>query len=211
MLVQMIKERLTIEEALERYTNADLSRARGSRSISIRCMFHDDKKPSFSYKPEENIWRCWGECNTGGDVISLVAKSLTISPGEAIKLLEKDLGLYKMDEEQKKNVQQKVIQLQKRKMIISDFKERYNKTFNELLEIERFLENIIKQIPKKEGAAKDYTSIFHILPYAGHLLDVMAYGDMDKEQDLKIKTQTTVQAEKLLRDLRGYTRWNKKI
>lgn len=37
----------------------------------ILCPFHDDHKPSFSYKPEIGKWRCWsGPCG-GGDVIEM--------------------------------------------------------------------------------------------------------------------------------------------
>ena len=39
---------------------------------NIPCPFHNEKEgKSFTYSPEKQIWRCWGACHTGGDVIRL--------------------------------------------------------------------------------------------------------------------------------------------
>lgn len=39
---------------------------------SIACPFHGETKgKSFSYSPTLGIWRCWGACHCGGDVIDL--------------------------------------------------------------------------------------------------------------------------------------------
>lgn len=39
---------------------------------NIPCPFHNEKEgKSFTYSPEKQIWRCWGACHTGGDVIKL--------------------------------------------------------------------------------------------------------------------------------------------
>lgn len=35
------------------------------------CPFHHEDTPSFSYSVSKNVWRCFGGCHTGGDVIEL--------------------------------------------------------------------------------------------------------------------------------------------
>ena len=35
------------------------------------CPFHKEDTPSFSYSIERNVWRCFGACKCGGDVIEL--------------------------------------------------------------------------------------------------------------------------------------------
>lgn len=38
----------------------------------VPCPLHNEKSgKSFSYSPDKNIWRCFGSCHTGGDVIKL--------------------------------------------------------------------------------------------------------------------------------------------
>ena len=39
---------------------------------SLPCPFHREKTgKSFSYSKELGVWRCWGQCHCGGDVIDL--------------------------------------------------------------------------------------------------------------------------------------------
>lgn len=39
---------------------------------SIACPFHNETHgKSFSYKADSGIWRCFGACHTGGDVVDL--------------------------------------------------------------------------------------------------------------------------------------------
>lgn len=41
----------------------------------ICCPFHEEDTPSFSFSVEKGIWRCFGACHTGGDVIALHQKN----------------------------------------------------------------------------------------------------------------------------------------
>ncbi|WP_342431096.1 CHC2 zinc finger domain-containing protein [Neobacillus sp. FSL H8-0543] len=88
-----IKNHLSIAEALDRYTDANLSKAKiYKKQFNICCPWHADKNPSLTIYTESNTWHCWAGCG-GGDVINLVAKSKNVSNDEAIKLLIKDLGI----------------------------------------------------------------------------------------------------------------------
>lgn len=42
------------------------------KTPSIPCPFHNEVKgKSFSYSRQLGVWRCWGACHCGGDVIDL--------------------------------------------------------------------------------------------------------------------------------------------
>ena len=41
----------------------------------ICCPFHEEDTPSFSYSSEKGLWRCFGACKVGGDVIALHQKN----------------------------------------------------------------------------------------------------------------------------------------
>ena len=62
------------------------------RSHMTVCPFHKEKTPSFSISPSKQIYKCFG-CGKGGDVISLVAEVLNISPLNAVIYLNDHLGL----------------------------------------------------------------------------------------------------------------------
>ena len=45
---------------------------------SIPCTFHNEVSgKSFSYSNTLNVWRCWGACHCGGDVIDLTPTPLS--------------------------------------------------------------------------------------------------------------------------------------
>ncbi|MDD5701310.1 MAG: CHC2 zinc finger domain-containing protein [Dehalococcoidales bacterium] len=68
--VESIKARTDIVTVAERYVRL----IRSGRSFKALCPFHDEKKPSFMVYPDRQIWHCYGACNTGGDVFSLVMR-----------------------------------------------------------------------------------------------------------------------------------------
>lgn len=76
-----VKERVTIQEVVERIGNLHLN-----RSGKTQCPFHKEKTPSFSIKKQENIFKCFG-CGESGDAINFVAKLKQIEPFDAAKLI----------------------------------------------------------------------------------------------------------------------------
>jgi DNA primase len=42
-----------------------------NKTPKICCPFHHEDTPSFSFSSEKGVWRCFGACKDGGDVIAL--------------------------------------------------------------------------------------------------------------------------------------------
>jgi len=52
------------------------------------CPFHDDQTPSLVVTPGKNLWRCFGACDAGGDVVAWVMKREGVSFRHAVELLK---------------------------------------------------------------------------------------------------------------------------
>lgn len=78
-------------EAVVRAAGVALEK-RGSDLVGC-CPFHDDKTPSFSVTPDKGLWRCFGACDAGGDVITFVMKSERVSFRHAVELLRSQAGV----------------------------------------------------------------------------------------------------------------------
>lgn len=46
------------------------------------CPFHKEDTPSFSYSVEKDVWRCFGACKCGGDVVALHRKNYHLKSRE---------------------------------------------------------------------------------------------------------------------------------
>jgi hypothetical protein len=63
------KSLLSIPEYYKKYKNPNIDL---EKETSIPCEFHNEKHgKSFTYSPTKKVFRCWGECHTGGNVINL--------------------------------------------------------------------------------------------------------------------------------------------
>lgn len=79
---------ITIPEYFMRFINSttDLT-----KTPKIQCPFHSEDTPSFSYSQEKGIWRCFGACHDGGDVIALHRRNYKLRTR-----LEAENSLYKL-------------------------------------------------------------------------------------------------------------------
>ncbi|MFP1133321.1 CHC2 zinc finger domain-containing protein [Asticcacaulis sp. W401b] len=78
-------------EAVVKAAGVELSR-RGHDLVGC-CPFHEDKTPSFVVTPEKQLWRCFGACDAGGDVISFICKSEGVSFRHAVERLRSQAGV----------------------------------------------------------------------------------------------------------------------
>lgn len=83
---------LSIPEYFKTYVDPSIDL---SVTHNIPCPFHNEQHgKSFTYSPDKNLWRCWGACHFGGDVISLHQLHHRIKTREQAKVsLYKLLGL----------------------------------------------------------------------------------------------------------------------
>lgn len=83
--VEKVKGRTNIVDVIGQHVPLD----RSNKGI---CPFHADNHPSFSVKPEDQIFRCFG-CGASGDVISFLQRINDVSFGEALKDLARRAGI----------------------------------------------------------------------------------------------------------------------
>lgn len=57
----------------------------------ICCPFHQEDTPSFSYSADKGVWRCFGACKFGGDVIAMHQKHYHLKNRQ-----EAERSLYKL-------------------------------------------------------------------------------------------------------------------
>lgn len=86
-LTDDVKQRLGIVDVVSEYVA--LNRL-GSRNPEALCPFHQESTPSFKLNTEHDTWRCFGACQSGGDIFSFVEKIENIEFTEALdKLCDK--------------------------------------------------------------------------------------------------------------------------
>ncbi len=67
---------------------------KSGRTFTGFCPFHaNTRTPSFVVWPETDTWRCFGACNTGGDIFSFVMKRDNCDFGEALQVLAHRAGV----------------------------------------------------------------------------------------------------------------------
>lgn len=176
VLIEAIKERLTIQEVAERYTSIDFGRGRGvGNTISVRCPFHSDRSPSFTIWLDSNRWKCHAGCGHG-DQIDLVGTALHIKNKEAIKLLADKLGLSN-DEKEQQRIKEKVDAKKADRYLVQDYKEQFNDVFQRMIILERSVEHTLKNI-KSQFELEHLGDLYHVRDFVGHLLDCMVHGDI---------------------------------
>jgi len=98
-VIEEIKRKIDIVEFIGNF----IPLKKTGRNFKALCPFHQEKTPSFIVSPERQIWRCFGACNEGGDVIKFLMKWENLTFFEALKELAKKLGVQikKVDFEDK--------------------------------------------------------------------------------------------------------------
>jgi DNA primase len=89
----------TIDEIKDRIDIVDLvsesvKLRRSGKSYTGFCPFHTNTKtPAFAVFPESGTWRCFGQCNEGGDIFKYVMKKEGWDFSEALKYLADRAGV----------------------------------------------------------------------------------------------------------------------
>lgn len=89
--IDEIKSRIDI---LDIVSESGVKLRRSGRNYTGFCPFHDNKRtPAFVVWPESGTWRCFGECNEGGDIFKFVMKKEGIDFKEALQRLAERAGV----------------------------------------------------------------------------------------------------------------------
>ncbi|MCW5875041.1 MAG: DNA primase [Anaerolineales bacterium] len=89
--VEEIKARLAIEDIV---SESGVQLRRAGKNLSGFCPFHSNTRtPSFAVFPESGTWRCFGQCNEGGDIFKYVMKKEGLDFAEALRRLADRAGI----------------------------------------------------------------------------------------------------------------------
>ncbi|MFN3309427.1 MAG: DNA primase [Anaerolineales bacterium] len=89
-VIEEIKSRVDIVELISESVTL---RRTGKNYIGF-CPFHSNTRtPSFVVFPESGTWRCFGQCNEGGDIFAFVMKKEGIDFSQALQILAQKAGV----------------------------------------------------------------------------------------------------------------------
>jgi len=88
--IDEIKNRLDIVDVI----SESVKLRRSGKNYTGFCPFHaNTRTPAFVVFPDTGTWRCFGECNEGGDIFRFVMKKEGIDFKEALKMLANRAGI----------------------------------------------------------------------------------------------------------------------
>ena len=89
--IDEIKSKIDIVDLV---SEAGVKLRHAGRNYTGFCPFHDNKHtPAFVIWPETGTWRCFGQCNEGGDIFKFVMKREGIDFKEALQKLAARAGV----------------------------------------------------------------------------------------------------------------------
>jgi DNA primase len=86
--IERVRESADIVEVVSQYTDL---RRQGERFVGL-CPFHDERTPSFSVKPAQGFYYCFG-CEAGGDTIRFVQEKEGLAFPDAVEALADRYGV----------------------------------------------------------------------------------------------------------------------
>lgn len=89
--IDEIKSRIDIVDLV---SEAGVKLRHAGKNYTGFCPFHDNKKtPAFVVWPDSGTWRCFGQCNEGGDIFKFVMKRENLDFKEALDKLAARAGV----------------------------------------------------------------------------------------------------------------------
>lgn len=89
-VIDEVKDRIDIVDLV----SETVKLRRSGKSYTGFCPFHDNKNtPAFAVFPDSGTWRCFGQCNEGGDIFKFVMKKEGWDFAEALKYLADRAGV----------------------------------------------------------------------------------------------------------------------
>jgi DNA primase len=90
-VIDDVKSRLDLVELI----SETVKLRKSGRTLTGLCPFHPHKNntPSFAVWPESGNWRCFGQCNEGGDAFKFIMKRDGVDFAEALRILAQRTGV----------------------------------------------------------------------------------------------------------------------
>ncbi len=89
-VIDEIKDRVDIVELV----SESVPLRRSGKNYVGFCPFHPNQRtPAFAVFPDSGTWRCFGQCNEGGDIFRFVMKKEGCDFGEALRILAERAGV----------------------------------------------------------------------------------------------------------------------
>ena len=89
--IDEIKSRIDIVDLV---SEAGVKLRHAGKNYTGFCPFHENKKtPAFVVWPESGTWRCFGQCNEGGDIFKFVMKRENLEFKDALAKLAARAGV----------------------------------------------------------------------------------------------------------------------
>lgn len=89
--IDEVKSRIDIVDLV---TEAGVKLRHAGKNYTGFCPFHDNKKtPAFVVWPESGTWRCFGQCNEGGDIFKFIMKREGLDFKDALQKLADRAGV----------------------------------------------------------------------------------------------------------------------
>lgn len=173
-----IRRNLDIKEVARRY---GLEINRQGRML---CPFHDDHKPSVSFK--NNRYCCW-VCSAKGSSIDLVAKLFDLEPLEAVKKLNADFGLGLDFKGEYRPDTAKIQEMERQRQLKQAFDDWCDKAYSDHAQLARFYwKNILKYQPVSEMDEfhPRYVKAMHQWEIVNYLLDILLKGSHEEKIEL---------------------------
>lgn len=164
--VEIIKDRLTMDEVLRQYGYTPKKR--------MPCPLHSGQDKNFEVK--HKTWRCYSHCGNG-DVISFVQQLFGLSFPDTLKKIDTDfnLGLYEHISNRKsldiaRQSYQRKKERERQKQEIEDVKNRYWDIFGEWARLDRNKTLYAPKTPDEEWHPL-FVEALQKLAYQEYLLD----------------------------------------
>ena len=148
------------------------------------CIYHQDKKPSMSFK--NNRFKCFS-CGVGGSSIDLVQKLFSLEPLQAVKKINDDFGLGLDLKTDYKPDMGKIQEMERQRQLSRAFDDWIDKTHSTYARLARYYwQNMQKYRPVNEGDEFHplYVDAVHRLETVKYILDILLKGTQEEKTAL---------------------------
>ncbi|MBI4858327.1 MAG: hypothetical protein HY818_16450 [Acetobacterium woodii] len=148
------------------------------------CIYHQDKKPSMSFK--NNRFKCFS-CGVGGSSIDLVQKLFSLEPLQAVKKINDDFGLGLDLKTDYKPDMGKIQEMERQRQLLRAFDDWIDKTHSTYARLARYYwQNMQKYRPVNEGDEFHplYVEAVHRIETVNFYLGILLKGTQEEKTAL---------------------------